>query len=78
MTGIWSLKKAGSDIQDKKGRMILHTMNGLCPWMTKESGIEAEGAEKGGMKMEMRKKLPVGIENFESIRKMGFYYVDKT
>lgn len=23
-------------------------------------------------------KLPVGIENFEDIRKMGFYYIDKT
>ena len=23
-------------------------------------------------------KLPVGIENFEEIRKLGFYYVDKT
>ena len=25
-----------------------------------------------------RKKLSVGIENFEEIRKEGFYYVDKT
>ncbi len=25
-----------------------------------------------------RKKLPVGIENFEEIRKEGFYYIDKT
>lgn len=25
-----------------------------------------------------RKKLPVGIENFEEIRREGFYYVDKT
>ena len=23
-------------------------------------------------------KLPVGIENFEEIRKFGFYYMDKT
>lgn len=23
-------------------------------------------------------KLPVGIENFEKIRREGFYYVDKT
>ena len=23
-------------------------------------------------------KLPVGIENFEDIRKLGFYYRDKT
>lgn len=28
--------------------------------------------------MANRKKLPVGIENFEDIRKQGFYYVDKT
>lgn len=27
---------------------------------------------------EMRKKLPVGIENFEDIRTEGFYYIDKT
>ena len=23
-------------------------------------------------------KLPIGLENFEEIRKSGFYYVDKT
>ena len=23
-------------------------------------------------------KLPIGIENFEDIRRNGFYYVDKT
>ena len=23
-------------------------------------------------------KLPVGIDNFEEIRKLGFYYIDKT
>ena len=23
-------------------------------------------------------KLPIGIENFEEIRKLGFYYIDKT
>lgn len=23
-------------------------------------------------------KLPVGIDNFEKIRKSGFYYIDKT
>ena len=23
-------------------------------------------------------KLPVGIENFEEIRKLGIYYIDKT
>lgn len=28
--------------------------------------------------MENRLKLPVGIENFEEIRKEGFYYIDKT
>jgi len=35
------------------------------------------GLAKGGWDMK-RKKLPVGIENFEEIRKEGFYYVDKT
>lgn len=25
-----------------------------------------------------RKKLPVGIEDFEKLRKEGFYYIDKT
>lgn len=28
--------------------------------------------------MERKQKLPMGIENFERIRKDGFYYVDKT
>ncbi len=28
--------------------------------------------------MTEKKKLPIGIENFEEIRKEGFYYVDKT
>lgn len=23
-------------------------------------------------------KLPIGIENFEDMRKRGFYYIDKT
>lgn len=25
-----------------------------------------------------KKKLPIGIENFEDIRKEDFYYIDKT
>ena len=34
---------------------------------------------RGGSKMDRKKrKLPVGIENFEDIRTEGFYYVDKT
>ena len=28
--------------------------------------------------MDNKLKLPVGIENFEEIRKLGFYYIDKT
>lgn len=28
--------------------------------------------------MEIKKKLPIGIENFEKIRTEGFYYIDKT
>ena len=35
-----------------------------------------EGAWK---EMEMRKKkLPIGIENFEKLRSEEFYYIDKT
>ena len=30
------------------------------------------------MERAMRKKLPIGIENFEEIRKEKFYYIDKT
>ena len=32
----------------------------------------------GGAGMTEKKKLPIGIESFEEIRKEGFYYVDKT
>ena len=32
----------------------------------------------GGTGMMGKKKLPIGIESFEEIRKEGFYYVDKT
>ena len=28
--------------------------------------------------MEMRKKIPIGIENFEKLRSDDFYYIDKT
>ena len=28
--------------------------------------------------MNKQLKLPVGIENFQEIRQLGFYYVDKT
>ena len=28
--------------------------------------------------MNKRKKLPIGIESFEEMRKEDFYYVDKT
>lgn len=34
--------------------------------------------EKKGASMANSLKLPVGIENFEEIRKFGFYYMDKT
>ena len=38
----------------------------------KETNSTGEEAAK------MRKKLPVGIENFEGFSKENFYYVDKT
>ena len=28
--------------------------------------------------MERKKKLPIGIENFEKLRRDDFYYIDKT
>ena len=31
-----------------------------------------------GMEKTLRKKLPVGVENFEKITTGGFYYIDKT
>ena len=35
--------------------------------------------EKGGTRtMEMRLRLPVGIDSFEKLRKGNYYYVDKT
>ena len=36
-----------------------------------------DGLTKGGWRME-RKKLPVGIDSFEKLRREAFYYVDKT
>ena len=35
-------------------------------------------ADFGEVSMEHSLKLPIGIENFEEIRQLGFYYVDKT
>lgn len=37
-----------------------------------KSGMEGRGS------MEKEKKLPIGIENFEELRKEKFYYIDKT
>lgn len=34
--------------------------------------------EGSGYSMGTKKKLPIGIENFEKIRTEGFYYIDKT
>ena len=36
-----------------------------------------DGFVRGGRRME-RKKLPVGIDSFEKLRREAFYYVDKT
>ena len=38
----------------------------------------AEIWERSGQILEMMKKLPIGVEFFESIRREDFYYVDKT
>lgn len=32
----------------------------------------------GGSRMTNTLKLPVGVENFEDIRRLDFYYIDKT
>lgn len=34
--------------------------------------------QKGVAYMAVSLKLPVGIEDFQEIRRLGFYYVDKT
>lgn len=43
----------------------------------KNSRLDKRGA-KQRMTAMLKKRLPVGIENFEKIRRDGFYYVDKT
>lgn len=45
----------------------------------RQDGIKNGMLRKGLMDMaDFKKKLPIGIENFEKIRTEGFYYVDKT
>ena len=34
--------------------------------------------EEGGLNMEIRKRLPVGVDHFKKIRQQDFYYIDKT
>ena len=36
-----------------------------------------DGAEEGSS-VEMKARLPMGIESFKEIRRQKFYYVDKT
>ena len=66
--------------------MILTTLGGeleisSSAWYELED-LPREGAcrrlENTGRIDIKRKKIPVGIENFEKIRREGFYYVDKT
>ena len=54
---------------------------------TSSGSLSAEKGASYGYRTEIRKeritvkslvKLPIGIENFEKIRTMNFYYVDKT
>lgn len=46
--------------------------------LTKYKNVQRmDGFVRGGRRME-RKKLPVGIDSFEKLRREAFYYVDKT
>lgn len=40
--------------------------------------VQKEQCQPGKEDEHMQKKLPVGIEDFEEIRREGFYYIDKT
>ena len=58
-------------------RLIKQDFCGKMKLTEYKNAQRMDGFVRGGRRME-RKKLPVGIENFEEIRKEGFYYVDKT
>ena len=58
-------------------RLIKQAFCGKMKLTECKNAQRMDGFVKGGRRME-RKKLPVGIDSFEKLRREAFYYVDKT
>ena len=58
-------------------RLIKQAFCGKMKLTEYKNAQRMDGFVKGGRRME-RKKLPVGIDSFEKLRREAFYYVDKT
>ena len=77
------LKEQGiskEDIETLKQMIQLRKENGGFKYFTWQSAILVLSIADYFLEAFMANtlKLPVGIENFEEIRKLGFYYIDKT
>ena len=57
--------------------MIKQAFCGKMKLIECKNAQRMDGFVRGGRRME-RKKLPVGIDSFEKLRREDFYYVDKT
>lgn len=58
-------------------RLIKQAFCGKMKLIEYKNAQRMDGFVRGGRRME-RKKLPVGIDSFEKLRREAFYYVDKT
>ena len=58
-------------------RLIKQAFCGKMKLTEYKNAQRMDGFVRGGRRME-RKKLPVGIDSFEKLRREAFYYVDKT
>ena len=58
-------------------RLIKQDFCGKMKLIECKNAQRMDGFVRGGRRME-RKKLPVGIDSFEKLRREAFYYVDKT
>ncbi len=58
-------------------RLIKQDFCGKMKLTEYKNAQRMDGFVRGGRRME-RKKLPVGIDSFEKLRREAFYYVDKT
>ena len=58
-------------------RLIKQAFCGKMKLTEYKNAQRMDGFVRGGRRME-RKKLPVGIDSFEKLRRESFYYVDKT